>query len=83
VKQTGKVVAVVEHRGYFFISRPDAPDLFAHASSLAEGWPVAVGDEIEFEVAEDPRVAGRSRAANCRRVNGVAAFWGREEQGQE
>ena len=53
-------------KGYGFIQRPGAPDLFMHFTDILENTPeLAEGDEVEFEVLEDPQ---GNRAVKVRRV---------------
>ena len=53
-------------KGYGFVQRPSAPDLFVHFSDILEDPPVlAEGEEVEFEVLEDTQ---GNRAVNVRRV---------------
>ncbi len=53
-------------KGYGFIQRSDATDLFVHFSDiLGEPQELAEGDVVEFEIQEDPK---GNRAVKVRRV---------------
>jgi len=62
----GKVKWFNGAKGYGFILRPGATDLFVHFSDILEDPPeLAEGEEVEFEVREDPQ---GNRAVEVRRV---------------
>ncbi|MCK4593739.1 cold-shock protein [bacterium] len=53
-------------KGYGFIQRSNAPDLFVHFSDiLDEPQELAEGDRVEFEIQDDPK---GNRAVKVRRV---------------
>jgi CspA family cold shock protein len=44
-----------ERRGYGFIARPAAIDVFFHGSAVAAPRPLAAGDRVVFAVVDAPR----------------------------
>jgi cold shock CspA family protein len=68
---TGVLVKLVAEKGFGFLRRRDARgDIFLHCSALSnpdEIRELQLGDELEFDLAEDPR-SGKPRAANARRL---------------
>ena len=66
-RETGVVKAWNPDRGFGFVERPAAPDLFLHIKAFPRGAPdPAVGDEVTFEVEVQPD--GKLRAAQARRA---------------
>ena len=64
VRETGVVKAWNSERGFGFIQRPGADDLFLHVKAFPrEADEPAVGDEITFEVESQPD--GKLRAARA------------------
>lgn len=65
MRETGVVKAWNPDRGFGFVRRDDAPDLFLHIKAFPRGTadPV-VGDEVTFEVEAGPD--GKPRAAQAR-----------------
>ncbi|MGE3193048.1 MAG: DUF1294 domain-containing protein [Microbacteriaceae bacterium] len=64
VRETGVVKAWNSERGFGFIQRPGADDLFLHVKAFPrEAEEPAVGDEITFEVESQPD--GKLRAARA------------------
>jgi cold shock protein len=54
------------NRGYGFLERQGAPDIFVHVTGLAGGrTELTIGDEVEFNVASD-RKTGKEMAAEVR-----------------
>lgn len=53
--ESGTVRWFDERRGYGFIAREAAVDVFFHASAVRAPRPLAPGDRVSFEVAEAPR----------------------------
>jgi uncharacterized membrane protein YsdA (DUF1294 family)/cold shock CspA family protein len=65
VRETGVVKAWNPDRGFGFVQRDGAPDLFLHIKAFPRGAAEpAVGDEITFEVEVQPD--GKPRAAQAR-----------------
>jgi CspA family cold shock protein len=54
-RESGTVRWFDERRGYGFIARPAAIDVFFHGSAVAAPRPLAAGDRVTFEVADAPR----------------------------
>jgi uncharacterized membrane protein YsdA (DUF1294 family)/cold shock CspA family protein len=64
VRELGTVKAWNDARGFGFIARRDAPDLFLHIRAFPRGSAdPSVGDEVSFEVEQGPD--GKPRAANA------------------
>jgi CspA family cold shock protein len=53
--ESGTVRWFDERRGYGFIARPAAIDVFFHGSAVAAPRPLAAGDRVLFAVVEAPR----------------------------
>lgn len=65
MRETGVVKAWNPDRGFGFVQREDAPDLFLHIKAFPRGAAEpAVGDEVTFEVEVQPD--GKPRAAQAR-----------------
>ena len=67
--EAGTVRWFDERRGYGFIARPAAIDVFFHGSAVAAPRPLAAGDRVVFEVVDAPRglQARRVRLADLER----------------
>ncbi|CAN5135657.1 cold shock and DUF1294 domain-containing protein [soil metagenome] len=64
LRETGTVKAWNEGRGFGFISRPDAQDLFLHIKAFPRGTSdPAIGDSVTFEVETGPD--GKLRASHA------------------
>jgi cold shock CspA family protein len=48
VRQRGKIAKWYPDRGYGFVRRPDAQDVFVHAGQCPNNQNLAEGTEIEF-----------------------------------
>ncbi len=67
MRETGVVKAWNPDRGFGFVQRTTAPDLFLHIKAFPRGAAEpAVGDEVTFEVEVQPD--GKPRAARARRA---------------
>ena len=65
MRETGVVKAWNPDRGFGFVQRPGAPDLFLHIKAFPRDTPdPAIGDEVTFEVEVQPD--GKPRAARAR-----------------
>jgi cold shock protein len=53
-----------KERGYEFLDTPDG-DLFVHVSGIDFGMQLAVGDQVQFDIAPDKK-SGRNKAINVR-----------------
>ena len=68
VRETGVVKAWNPDRGFGFVERPDAPDLFLHIKAFPRGASdPAIGDEVTFQV--EVQHDGKPRAAQARRAS--------------
>jgi len=68
VRETGVVKAWNPDRGFGFVQRDGAPDLFLHIKAFPRGaGDPAVGDEVTFEVEVQPD--GKARAAQARQAS--------------
>jgi len=67
MSENGTVKWFNDKKGYGFISRASGDDVFVHHSAiLAEGFrTLAEGDQVEFEVKQDPK--GQA-AVNVRKI---------------
>lgn len=65
MRETGVVKAWNPERGFGFVQRDGAPDLFLHIKAFPRGAAdPAIGDEVTFEVETQPD--GKARAAQAR-----------------
>jgi uncharacterized membrane protein YsdA (DUF1294 family)/cold shock CspA family protein len=68
VRETGVVSVWNPDRGFGFVKRPGAPDVFMHIKAFPRGTAQpSVGDEVTFEV--ELRDDGKARAARARPAN--------------
>ena len=69
----GTVVRMIRDRGFGFIKLEDGSEVFFHHSSMNPGEFDALneGQEVEFQVVQDPRGRG-SRAANVRKAGSAS-----------
>ena len=68
MRETGVVKAWNPDRGFGFVQRDGAPDLFLHIKAFPRGaGDPAVGDEVTFEVEVQPD--GKARAAQARQAS--------------
>ena len=67
----GPIIRIVRDRGFGFVRTENGSEIFFHHSTLPPGVfdTLQEGQEIEFEVQNDPRGRGQ-RAANVRLVGG-------------
>jgi len=54
-RQNGTVKWFDAVRGYGFLARDGAVDVFVHASAVEDGGELAVGERVSFEVVEGTR----------------------------
>ncbi|MEO8262282.1 MAG: DUF1294 domain-containing protein [Pseudolysinimonas sp.] len=70
VRETGVVKLWNGDRGFGFVQRPGAPDVFLHIKAFPRGADdPAVGDTVTFEIEKQPD--GKFRAARARRSDQV------------
>jgi CspA family cold shock protein len=61
----GKVKMVNSARGFGFITGEDGKDVYVHATAIANGAELAVGDSVEYEVEAGER---GPKAKNVRKI---------------
>jgi CspA family cold shock protein len=67
--QTGKIKWFDAKKGFGFIVRDDAPDVFVHGSAVRYGTKLNQGDLVEFEIENSQR---GERAARVRLIQPAA-----------
>jgi CspA family cold shock protein len=68
---TGQITRLMKDRGFGFIKpSTSSEDVFFHATSLNAVTfdELREGENVEFDLEQDPRNPSRTRAANVRRV---------------
>jgi len=66
----GPIVRIIRDRGFAFVRAENGAEVFMHASTVPQGEfdSLQEGQEIEFDIENDPRGRGQ-RAANVRLVD--------------